>query len=206
MKTLDKIGCEQGTDRASNGWHDYLGIYAKFLYDRRDLPINLLEMGVLRGAGLRMWSEYLTHPAARIHGIDSDLVDVTMPDDRRVTASRGSQSDEAFLKTLPCQVWDVVIDDAGHVARHQITSFALMWPRVAPGGLYFLEDLHSAFAPSLNEPGVPTIMQWLYSVLADMQDHRGVYGLAKRDAADMWDTIDTVTVRKGMAIFRKQTT
>ena len=206
MKTLDEIGCAVGTDRASNGIHNYLGTYEEFMNPMRRLPIVLLEMGVFQGAGLRMWSEYFTSPDARIVGIDTGrdfpFGQIGMPADGRVTAKQGSQSDGAFLGTLPAR-FDVVIDDAGHTAAEQMIAFELLWPRVKPWGLYFLEDLHTAWS-SDHCNGPCTIMGWLWMLLADMQDHRGAQGMAKRDAGDKWDSIDTVTVRKGMAVFRKQ--
>ena len=67
MMTLHEIAESTGTDRA---WHQYTHIYDKLFAHLRDQPIRLLEMGVLNGAGLEMWSKFLTHPDAVIVGLD----------------------------------------------------------------------------------------------------------------------------------------
>ncbi len=38
--------------------------------------------------------------------------------------------------------FDIVIDDGGHSNLQILTSFNALWPHVAPGGYYFIEDLH----------------------------------------------------------------
>lgn len=202
MKTLDQIGCEQGTDRASNAWHDYLRTYDELLTPLRHDPIILLEMGILGGAGLRMWSEYLTNPNARIVGIDIQDYHGELPYDNRLSVRYGSQSDYTFVKGLPYD-YNVIIDDAGHFAADQQKSFDLMWPRVRPGGLYFIEDLHTAWSPQHCNSHL-TIMQFIEQIMEEMQDHRGPDGRARTDPGDRWNAIDQITIRKGLAIFRKK--
>lgn len=41
--------------------------------------------------------------------------------------------------------FDVVVDDGGHRPEQQKTSFIHLFPHVKPGGLYFLEDIHTAW-------------------------------------------------------------
>src|SRR5690606_25272310 len=40
---------------------------------------------------------------------------------------------------------DIVLDDGSHVAAHQATSFDVLFPLLAEGGLYVVEDLHTAY-------------------------------------------------------------
>lgn len=37
--------------------------------------------------------------------------------------------------------FDIVLDDGGHTYQQQLTSFQALWPSVASGGLYVIEDL-----------------------------------------------------------------
>ena len=41
---------------------------------------------------------------------------------------------------VPEQI-DLIIDDAAHVLAHQITSLEALWPKLAPGGVFIVEDL-----------------------------------------------------------------
>jgi len=39
--------------------------------------------------------------------------------------------------------FDVIIDDGGHHNCQIYHTFLKFWPRINPGGLYFIEDLHA---------------------------------------------------------------
>jgi hypothetical protein len=201
-KTLDQIGCEQGTDRCSTGLHDYLVTYEKDLDGLRDKPIRILEMGVLGLAGIRMWSEYFTNKATEIWGIDIQDYGGKKPDDDRVMIRYGSQSDEVFLNTLP-STFDVIIDDAGHFAKDQIESFRLLWPKVSRGGFYYIEDLHTTHSYQ-HSNGAQRIMAFIGDILEDMQDRGGPTGKGKGIPTDKWYSIDEVSIRKGLALFKKK--
>ena len=41
---------------------------------------------------------------------------------------------------LPPQL-DLIIDDAAHVLAHQVAALEALWPKLAPGGIYIVEDL-----------------------------------------------------------------
>ena len=40
---------------------------------------------------------------------------------------------------------DVIIDDGSHVGRMQLEAFRSLWPHLAPGGVYIVEDLMFAY-------------------------------------------------------------
>ena len=59
----------------------------------------------------------------------------------------GDQSDPATVRKWKQQGgdnFDFIIDDGGHDVRDIVTSFEILWDAVAPGGYYFLEDLHAS--------------------------------------------------------------
>lgn len=37
--------------------------------------------------------------------------------------------------------FDIIIDDGSHVGRMQLEAFESLWPHLAPGGVYIVEDL-----------------------------------------------------------------
>jgi hypothetical protein len=61
----------------------------------------------------------------------------------------GDQADTAFLSGVIEEFGppDIVLDDGGHVMSHVVASFSWLYPRVAPDGIYMVEDLHTAYWP-----------------------------------------------------------
>ena len=59
----------------------------------------------------------------------------------------GSQDDPAFLQAVVDEMGgvDVVLDDGSHVMAHIEASYRSLFPRLSVGGLYMIEDLHTAY-------------------------------------------------------------
>jgi hypothetical protein len=142
---LDLIGMREGTDKGFL-LNDYLRHYARILAPYRDLPINVIEIGINKGASLRTWESFF--PAARIIGLD------ITPDTKQYETGRsqvriGSQADPAFLDAVVQEFPPtVIIDDGSHVAAHQIISFDTLFPKLAAGGCYIVEDLSFQVMPA----------------------------------------------------------
>lgn len=66
---LDNLGQKYGTDKHSS-YHNYLNKYDFFLSNLKDKEMNVLELGVFKGASIAMWEEYFPH--ATIYGVDID--------------------------------------------------------------------------------------------------------------------------------------
>jgi hypothetical protein len=108
-------------------------------------PLRMLELGVYHGGSLQLWRRYFG-PDASIWGVDVD------PACRGVGGPAaevriGSQADPAFLRRVVAEMGgvDLVLDDGSHVARHQRTSFETLFPLLSDGGLYVVEDTHTAY-------------------------------------------------------------
>jgi hypothetical protein len=135
---LNTIGIQEGTDKSFLG-NDYLRHYDRILLPYRDLPVNVLEIGVQNGASLRSWRRYFS--TARLIGIDIEpsCQKLSGPD---FEVRIGSQIDAAFLaQTALEHAPTIVIDDGSHVSDHQIFSFEQLFPAVLPGGCYIIEDM-----------------------------------------------------------------
>jgi hypothetical protein len=65
--SLDELAVRHGTDKSSRR-HGFAEIYETYVRPLRDEPIAMLEIGVWKGASLRMWADYF--PNGRIHGLD----------------------------------------------------------------------------------------------------------------------------------------
>lgn len=139
--------------RLVHKWTHYLDIYDRHFGPFRDRAPTMLEIGVQNGGSLEMWRRYFG-PDATIFGVDIDprcAERVTPPNQVRI----GSQADAAFLKSVAAEMGplDIVLDDGSHIASHQRESFRVLFPLLKDGGLYVLEDLHTAYLPGMHEGG-----------------------------------------------------
>jgi len=143
MKSLDELAIKYGSDKSSKG-HGYTKYYEKHLKARRAWNLNVLELGVREGWSMKMWHDYFEN--SKICGIDNDdegLCPKSFFEDR-IAFELGSQDDASFLNDI-CDrhgPFDLIIDDCSHISPLTIKSFEILFPRLKPGGLYIIEDLH----------------------------------------------------------------
>ena len=85
-------------------------------------------------------------PHARIVGLDIDPSCKAAEEDQ-IAVRIGDQSDERFLASVVDEFGtpDVVLDDGSHRMEHVRATFAYLYPLVATEGVYFVEDLHTAY-------------------------------------------------------------
>lgn len=138
---------ERNPGRMIHKWTHYFEIYDRHFARYRGRPLTLVEIGVQNGGSLEMWRDYFG-PAASIVGVDIDPLcrQFESPGTRVVV---GDQADPAFLESLARELGpiDVLVDDGGHSMRQQRTTFDVLFPRVAPDGIYLCEDLHTSYWP-----------------------------------------------------------
>jgi hypothetical protein len=193
--SLDLIGISEGTDKHSLE-HDYLRHYERMFVPFRDAEIDLIEIGVARGASLRTWRRFFNR--ARIVGIDIDPECRRHADaDRNIIVETGSQDDPSFLLDV-CRRYcpTIIIDDGSHQAAHIEFAFERLFPALAPGGCYVIEDIafhygaaadrHSADAPIPLPEYLGRLTDQLLST-ASIHDLRG----SRRHAARWIDRLET---------------
>ncbi len=147
---LDQLARKHGSDKGSQpvaglSGKGYTAIYSQFFEPLRQRDLVALEIGVYRGASLGMWEDYF--PNARIFGVDVDPA-CTRYESDRTSVVIGDQADTGFLQRLVDAVaapLDIVIDDGGHHMHQQQTSLEFLFPHLARGGLYCIEDLHTSY-------------------------------------------------------------
>lgn len=132
------------------GIHKYAIHYQRHLGHLKNRTFNLIEIGVgghdapdKGGASLRMWKAFF--PKANIYGID--IFDKSALQEPRIRIFRGSQADPEFLRGVVAKIGGVhvVIDDGSHVNEHVLASFQTLFPLLADGGIYAIEDLCTAY-------------------------------------------------------------
>lgn len=171
----------RGSDKGflNGGGHYYAPFYEKFLEARRYRKNTLVEIGLLSAPlqddfdrlgyvdmyrseqggdyvfypSLKAWADYL--PFSRIIGVDKEHFRIA-PQDDRISYLYGNQDDPLAIRRALRQAGvapDIVIDDASHAWSHQQETFAALFPLLAPGGLYFIEDLNAQQGEVLSKPG-----------------------------------------------------
>ena len=152
VSVLEDLARKYGTDKAPLG---YIPCYAQHFASLRDKDVRLLEIGVggyrdpkAGGESLRMWKAYFEK--GRIYGIDS--VDKTAIDEARIKTFRGDQRDASFLARVAAEIGpiDIVVDDGSHVCGDVIACFESLFPALADGGIYVIEDLQTTYWPKFE--------------------------------------------------------
>lgn len=164
----DKIGGITDVNTAHNYDRMYQHVVAPI---RCRSGIRLLEIGLgcgyqQEGGSLTIWLQYIPR-AEVIVGVEFDTCVHSIPASWKSAPPEFAKTTPATWSTVSQKLrfeqadqanatrlreigdkhgpFDIVIDDGGHTMRQQIVSLVTMWPFIRPGGLYVVEDLHSAY-------------------------------------------------------------
>ncbi len=125
-------------------WHRYDDFYEAYLLRLSD-PRLVMEFGVAHGASIHWLMRRF--PKATIIGCDILPVRDEWPHSRRVVyklIDQGSAEDIAQLFGEFTSQFDLIIEDGSHLPAHQKNCLVTCLPFIRPGGIYFLEDLHTS--------------------------------------------------------------
>ncbi len=123
------------TDKIPGG---YLRYYDREFAGREKSTRVLVELGIDKGGSLRLWHDWF--PWARIIGFDRCAHPPMHGQWPRIETHLCQQSDPAtILRHLP-PVVDIIIDDMSHLRSLTEPCLWALWDRLAPGGLYVIED------------------------------------------------------------------
>lgn len=130
------------TDKIALGYlPSYLRIAAELGPSAR-----VLELGVWNGDSLRLWQQLFAF--GEVTGVDSEMTAVWPPGARKVL--RNVRDPE-----LPQHLngpYDLIVDDASHYGADVTTAFTGLWPLLAPGGYYVVEDWWLSFPDNPYHP------------------------------------------------------
>lgn len=194
VEQLGRVGLHQATDCENNRPYGdgAMSLYSLFLnntgrpihksghyffaYERHfgryvSQPVTFLEIGAGNGGSSQMWKRWLG-PLARIVTIDINPVCLQF-EDEQVSVRIGDQSDPAFLQAVLDEfgVPDIILDDGSHHMAHVTASFDFLYSRMTSSGVYFIEDMHTAYWPSYGGGlGAPTSMVERFKHLIDLMN------------------------------------
>ena len=170
-RNLKALATVYGSDKWNSHW--YAQHYETHFRPIRKKRLIVLEIGIggydspkLGGGSLRMWRTWF--PKARIHGID--ICDKSSHAERRIMVHQGSQTDTVFLKSVIEKSGrpDVIIDDGSHRSADIIATFRYLFPLLADGGYYVVEDTQTSYWPVKGTPeggAGPTAMDFFKSLV-----------------------------------------
>ncbi len=142
-----------GGDRMNPRRHDYAPLYERWLAPlvQSGAPVTLVEIGILQGTGLAIWSDLF--PDGRIIGLDIDLSHFEANRERLVRSGAfksancevhpfdGFVDNRGLLKEIlrgdPVRI---AIDDASHIDESILATFESMQPFLAEDFRYIVED------------------------------------------------------------------
>lgn len=165
---LTMLANHYGSDKGSTvgNSHLYTLFYETILAPRRASMKRMLEIGLLRNGpevgasadretgdlpSVRMWLDYF--PEAIVHGFD--ISDFSFFDHPRFQFTRGDAGNGDDLDRIGSDgdPFDFIIDDGSHASYHQQIAFMKLFPRLAAGGIYIIEDLD--WQPEAYEASLP---------------------------------------------------
>ncbi|RDA89907.1 hypothetical protein CP533_2511, partial [Ophiocordyceps camponoti-saundersi (nom. inval.)] len=183
LSNFEDVALKYGTDKVTT--HKYQFMYEKYLPSIRGLPVKMLEIGLGcnmdygPGASYFTWLEYFPFVELYFIEIDSGCVIKYRENITRAHVFVGDQSNVGFLELVAANatasgLFDLIIDDGGHTMKQQITSLEHLWPKIKPGGFYFIEDLQTSYLPdyggarSTKDTAIITTMNYIKELLCDM--------------------------------------
>lgn len=154
---FDKYQCDKGTEK-----HHYYKEYELYFEERREEPLNFLEIGTFKAASTAAFNEYF--PNANIYTID--IFQRTDPKDLKILHSDRvhwlkADSMDASLGVKIRKKWgqdikfDFVIDDGAHWPEANRLTFENIVPFLKEDGVYFVEDvwpMHKMGREALKHP------------------------------------------------------
>ncbi|WP_019568670.1 glycosyltransferase [Thioalkalivibrio sp. ALMg13-2] len=146
MKKLRSL-YQEHQGKVSDKWRGNLDVYEDLFALRRCDPIRLFEIGVQNGGSLELWSKYFSS-AELILGCDIDPACAELAfHDPRIKVISGDACEQATVRAVDAcgGAFEIVIDDGSHHVTDVVRAFGEYFPRVRPGGIYVVEDLHSSY-------------------------------------------------------------
>lgn len=200
-------------------WLSYFPIYDREFSRFRGTSPRVLEIGIYRGASLRLWSRFFG-PGATIVGVDiSPECAKAQNPNYNIHVEIGDQSNAAFLRSVVDKhgPFDIIIDDGSHIASHIIASFnALFMNGLKSEGIYFVEDLECMYWSNTDDYRDASVTATDYfKMLVDIQNSVfGDYnypdflvyrpsGLTEYMASKIVLNLSSVKFARGVAIIEK---
>lgn len=160
-QSLEEISKKYRSDKGSV-YHNYLEIYEKYFSKYRDTLSNFLEIGLWEGDSIRMWRDYFS--SGNLVGADIlDLSHVVLPNTQIHICDQSDRNQLTNLVNKTFNEFDIIIDDGGHWQHQQQITLGCLFPYLKSGGVFVIEDLHTANHPAYTRPGDVATLEILHT-------------------------------------------
>jgi len=167
-------------------WHHYIPLYERYFSPYREEKLRFLEIGVSEGGSLEMWRKYFG-PKAIIFGIDINP-ECAKFDGQAGKVRIGSQGDKDFLERVVSEMGgvDIILDDGSHHMKYIPTTLEILFPHLSNGGIYMIEDLHTAFWKEFGGGygNRKNFFNYIFDVINDMHSWYHKKGIRKMGIGD----------------------
>ena len=129
-----------------NTIHSYLNLYQSLLSSKKYTAKNVLEVGILNGGSVKLWSDFFTN--ATVYGLDIINIDFVNPciknKDNIILYTSIDAYDinyfEAFIQSKNIK-FDFLLDDGPHTLTSMIKFIELYSQVMADDGILIIEDV-----------------------------------------------------------------
>ena len=147
-KSLLEISDFYPTDKESE--HQYISYHYEKLFEPiRNTTKRFCEIGVGNLGSVKMWRDYF--PNCKV--VACDINSIENDDKERIEIVKLDQSKEEELDDF-CknqENFDVILDDGSHKMRDQQITFAKLFKKLNPNGIFIIEDLHTSVEAKMPE-------------------------------------------------------
>ena len=144
--SLEEIVDNTKTDK--NTVHSYLPLYQKLLISKKETAKNILEVGILNGGSIKLWSDFFTN--ANVYGLDIMNIDnvwegIKNNDKIILHTSTDAYNTDFFIthflnKNIKC---DFMLDDGPHTLESMVQFIKLYSQIMTDDGILIVEDVKS---------------------------------------------------------------
>ncbi len=141
---------KHGSDK--NTHHTYGPLYDRLFSDRKAVK-SVLEIGIASGQSLLAWLDIF--PNAQVVGIDKEpchrpevgstdaSIHPLCPRPDRLEIQQADVRDvPGLLSAVGNRQFDLIVEDSSHVLDDNLRVLWLLYPHVAPGGIYVIEEMY----------------------------------------------------------------
>ena len=175
--SLSELADHSRTDK--NTVHSYLPLYQQLLEGKKESARNVLEVGILQGGSIKLWSDFFTK--ATVYGLDimpiHDVWDVIKGQPNIVLHTSTDAYDPTFFTThfldkgIRC---DFMLDDGPHSLESMLQFIRLYSQIMTEDGILIIEDVQSWDWIDRLQAEVPDSLR-PYVKVYDLRPNKGRY-------------------------------